>query len=92
MSGVRTMHACLEAAERDVKSRVIPIRPPISSDRFAGPVYGTAHRLNPVFIEGQPMACPCCHASAWNVGRITAECAACETVLPVMRQAKGLAL
>lgn len=87
MSGVRTMHACLKAAERDVKSRVIPIRPMI-----AGPSYGSAHRLNPVFTEGHGNACPSCNARAWRVGRITAECAVCETVLPIVRQARGVAL
>jgi hypothetical protein len=80
MGGVRTLAACLKAAERDAVSRVVPF----SSPAARGPVYGSAHRLKPVFTEGQGNACPCCNARAWHVGRITAECAACETVLPIV--------
>ena len=84
MSGIRSFHACLKAAERDAASRIIPFRSP--SDRHAtAPVYGTAHRLNPVWVEDRENTCPSCHARAWHVGRVTAECAACETVLPIVR-------
>lgn len=82
MSGLRSFHACLKAAERDLTSRVVPFRTPV-----AKPVYGAAHRLNPVFVEDRENTCPCCHARAWHVGRTTAECAACETVLPIVRLA-----
>lgn len=79
MGGARSLAACLEAAEREAQSRVVAL--PIPAVR--SPVNGTAHRLNPVFTEGQSNACPCCNGRAWHVGRITAECAACEAVLPI---------
>ena len=47
--------------------------------------FGTAYRLKPVFTEGREDICPCCNGRAWHVGRITAECAACEAALPIAR-------
>lgn len=67
--------------ERDLTSRVVPFR----TREAAGPVYGAAHWLNPVFVENQENTCPCCHARSWHVGRVTAECAARETVVPIVR-------
>ncbi len=84
MGGVRTMAACMEAAERAARSSVVAF--PIPAARV--PVYGTAPRLNPVFIEGHGDACPSCNIRAWYVGRVTAECAACGTVLPVVHANK----
>ena len=83
MNGLRTFHACLEASVRDQRCRVVPIRPHLAAP--AAIVYGAAHRLKPVFTEGLGNACPCCNGRAWHVGRITAECAICETVLPVVK-------
>ncbi len=79
MSGVRTLHACLQAA-------IIAFPAPAQR----GPVYGSAHRLKPVFTEGQANVCPCCNGRSWHVGRITAECAVCEEVLPIVRIAGHL--
>lgn len=86
MRGVRTMAACLKAAERDALARVLPFPQPAAPEPAPAlaPAYGSAHRLKPVFTEGRANACPCCNASAWRVGRITAECAVCETVLPTV--------
>jgi hypothetical protein len=83
MGGVRSMAACLKAAERDNAPRVVPFPSPAAR----GPVYGSAHKLKPVFTDDHANACPCCNSRAWHVGRITAECAACETVLPIVRAA-----
>ena len=37
----------------------------------------------PAFYPAGVNHCPCCARSHWHVGRRTAECAFCETVLPL---------
>ena len=42
------------------------------------------HRPAPVlYWPGETNRCPCCGGKAWYVGRITAECAACDAALPL---------
>jgi hypothetical protein len=86
MGGAITVVACLKAAEREARSSVVAF--PIPAAR--GPVYGTAHKLKPVFTDGHVNVCSCCNSRAWHVGRITAECAVCEAVLPIVRAASFL--
>lgn len=48
---------------------------------FAGPA--TLAGPLPVYREGSTNHCPGCGRAHWHVGRITAECAFCETALPI---------
>ena len=41
-----------------------------------------------LYWPGETNRCPCCGGKAWNVGRVTAECAACDAPLP-LAQAPG---
>lgn len=36
-----------------------------------------------VYHDGEPNRCPGCGRRQWFVGRVTAECAFCETALPL---------
>ena len=36
----------------------------------------------PAYRRGEVNRCPACGQSQWLVGRVTAECAICETALP----------
>ena len=42
-----------------------------------------ARAYRPVYRTGEPNRCPGCGRSHWHVGRIHAECAFCEAVLPI---------
>jgi len=37
----------------------------------------------PLYRSNAPTMCPGCGRSQWHVGRTTAECAFCETALPI---------
>jgi hypothetical protein len=39
--------------------------------------------INPQYREGQKMPCPDCGGNQWIVGRVVAECARCEMLLPL---------
>lgn len=39
--------------------------------------------IHSYYHQGRKMACPDCGGSQWIVGRVVAECARCETVLPL---------
>ncbi|WP_420145009.1 hypothetical protein [Sphingobium sp.] len=39
--------------------------------------------INPQYHLGKNMPCPDCGGSHWIVGRVVAECARCETLLPL---------
>ncbi len=39
--------------------------------------------INPQYREGQAMLCPDCGGTQWIVGRVVAECARCDTPLPL---------
>lgn len=84
MNRTRTLAACLastEAAMKGFGANVAPIRPPVP---LAGS-YGSFCSMSPLFVEGRNNACPACNARSWTVGRITAECAGCGTVLPIVQ-------
>lgn len=36
-----------------------------------------------LYWPGETNRCPCCGGKAWNVGRTSAECAACQHPLPL---------
>lgn len=91
MSGARVMVEHLEAAALEMRrfrnavqrarvvARIVPIRAALPAS------YGSAPRLNPVFTSGRGNTCPSCNAQSWFVGRISAECAQCKTVLDVVQ-------
>jgi hypothetical protein len=80
MNRARTFAACLASVERGT---VVPLRrEPVKP--VAG-FYGSDVKLSPLFVQGKDNACPACNARSWNVGRITAECAVCETALPIVQ-------
>jgi hypothetical protein len=39
-----------------------------------------------LYWPGETNRCPCCGGKAWHVGRVTAECAACDHPLPLAHQ------
>lgn len=45
--------------------------------------YTTLPVTTPLYRIGAAYSCPDCGQSQWIVGRIHAECAGCETVLPI---------
>jgi hypothetical protein len=83
MTGIRTLAACLASVETADKptigSSVVPFRQPREIAGF----YGVNCNLSPLFVAGRVNACPACNKRSWHVGRITAECASCGTVLPI---------
>jgi len=42
-----------------------------------------------LYWPGETNRCPCCQGKAWNVGRVTAECAACDHPLPLAHAPQG---
>jgi hypothetical protein len=48
-----------------------------------------ARRVFPVYLPGQPNPCPGCGGLQWLVGRVSAECAACATALPLIEAGAG---
>lgn len=42
-----------------------------------------AQGFRPVYRENEENSCPGCGMSQWLVGRVTAECAFCQTALPL---------
>jgi hypothetical protein len=52
---------------------------PMAGRQFA---YG-AGGFKFVYHDGEPNRCPGCGRRQWFVGRVTAECAFCETALPL---------
>lgn len=47
------------------------------------PVTGAPGGFKIVYHDGEPNRCPGCGRRHWFVGRVTAECAFCETALPL---------
>lgn len=41
------------------------------------------------YRPGRPTPCPSCGERRWLVGRVMAECAGCETALPLERGYRG---
>lgn len=85
--------SCARARHRErivapITASVIRFPVPVHPERAEGPPVrpGEASRLAPVYVRGST-TCPCCHASSWYVGRHVAECARCETVLPLAEAA-----
>lgn len=37
-----------------------------------------------VYHAGEANRCPSCHGQSWNVGRTMAQCAGCDTALPII--------
>ncbi|WP_086733771.1 hypothetical protein [Erythrobacter colymbi] len=42
-----------------------------------------------LYWPGETNRCPCCGGRAWHVGRVTAECAACDHALPLAHAPEG---
>jgi hypothetical protein len=80
-SATRIEAACLSSAAREAALIAFPRQPRTPT---VAAVYGRAVAVQPVFIAGRANTCPGCHAQGWNVGRRTAECAACGTPLPIV--------
>ncbi|MCB2014181.1 MAG: hypothetical protein R3E11_03230 [Sphingobium sp.] len=55
------------------------ISPPLSP----APVMERGFRLAYNEANAAPMPCPGCGHSNWRIGRVTAECAFCDTALPL---------
>lgn len=51
------------------------------------PVYGTGFR--PTYRVGEVCYCPGCGGSNWWVGRMSAQCAFCDTALPIAGDRRG---
>ncbi|KMS58558.1 MULTISPECIES: hypothetical protein [Sphingobium] len=47
------------------------------------PVETRISAINPQYREGRAIPCPDCGGNQWIVGRVVAECARCETPLPL---------
>ncbi len=62
--------------------KVVPVAPSVALPRFR-PVN---KRIGPAFYDGLVNVCPGCDKSHWHVGRSSAECAFCETALPIVRR------
>lgn len=63
---------------------VVPIVPVISAATTRTAVARPELRgFHVVFRSGETNRCPGCGRSHWYVGRTTAECAFCETALPI---------
>lgn len=62
-----------------------PFIPPAMLARIVPGHYGPATLAGPlpVYREGSTNHCPGCGRTHWHVGRFTAECAFCETALPL---------
>lgn len=52
-------------------------------DARLSPVEPAIFAINPQYRQGQKMPCPDCGGNQWIVGRVVAECARCETLLPL---------
>lgn len=85
MTRARTLAACLASVEKADKSTIGSSVVPFRQPREIAGFYGVNCNLSPLFVEGRNNACPACNARSWTVGRITAECAGCGTVLPIVQ-------
>lgn len=68
-----------------MRARVVPLRAR-APQRKPVKSYGPDHSgmsWHAVFRPGRENLCPGCARSNWAVGRITAECGFCKTVLPI---------
>jgi hypothetical protein len=50
--------------------------------RFSGTI-GQSHASALAYRPGRALPCPSCGERQWLVGRIVAECACCQTALPI---------
>ncbi|KQN04832.1 hypothetical protein ASE85_07525 [Sphingobium sp. Leaf26] len=52
-------------------------------DAHFSPVESALTAINPQYYQGRKTPCPDCGGNQWIVGRVVAECAHCDTPLPL---------